>query len=56
MRKSAIRRIRAQFEHDTGHAPSGVVVVGAGRDGTIAYVPSAWRRLKKSYTRSKSNG
>ncbi len=52
MRKKAQRKIKAQFKAATGSEVAGMTVIGS-EEGVVAYVPSSWRRLKKSYIRSR---
>lgn len=47
MRKVRLKKLRARFREIHGRAPSGPRIVGEV-NGTVAYVPSEIRRLKKA--------
>jgi len=54
MRKTAQRKLKAQFKHDTGREAAKMTIVHLDPDsGMTAYVPSTWRRLKKQYHRKE---
>lgn len=51
MRKTRQRALKDEFLAKTGKDVAKMTIIHTTEDGKIAYVPSAWRRLKKSYIR-----
>jgi hypothetical protein len=43
------KRLKQEFALATGSEPGKMVIVEDDGKGTVQYIPSAWRRLKKSY-------
>ena len=51
-----LKQLRRQFREATGRDAGGVVIIDTDEKGNVSYIPSALRRLKKSYKEAKRAG
>lgn len=53
MRGSRAKALKQAFEHRFNRPPRRMTIVESKDDGSVAYVPSEWRRLKKAFMEAR---